>query len=282
MDVGMSFSCWIVASAVNFLAIDYYRAKPLGMQTLMDPLRIEFVSFVSVVQTIGCLDTLLPRPLPTLPALVIAILLHAFILAVLLQLTVIPVAKYLHIYRQHWIADIGWSDETIVFWIRFSTVVIVTAAEIYTVTSQHYLDFFEYEYLSGETNPDFPSVTPVFTIVFIGPAIVFNVVLALIVAYENAKDNSIVPEDAKTKAMKTVATFACLTAVAVVMSGFMNRFGHGLDLEARRLVGLFAVCVIIPVLFVGSNANIRNRAVKKFLCFAFLNRNNRVGLIRVC
>lgn len=140
--------CLLVVSPINAIIVDFYRSKALGMQTLMDSLYLDFIFHHGLSQFLACSFTFLPKPVPTLPALILTRIPHIFALAMFFQLSVVAVGKYVHVYQQHLILAADLTDKEIVNRIRILTFVVVSIAEFVAIYNGH--AYAEYEYLTGE------------------------------------------------------------------------------------------------------------------------------------
>ena len=268
----VSAICLFMAMAINALVIHYYRSKPLGMQTLMDLLYIDFIIYHGGLQFCSCLYTFFPKPMPILPALIVTRIPHFFILALNIQLSVISIGKFVHVYQQHLILDADLTDKEIINRIRFMLIIMIGVTETIAVYNGH--AYREFEYLVGECyngNCDQGQVAGLFILV----AIILKGSLSLAIfrkemqmrrrindaaQIENGKING---KRKRSKVMKTFLFIAIILAYGICMILLMTQ-GKGLmdDQDVVRAIGLVSICIVFPVGIVLMKDNYRNHLLK--------------------
>ena len=267
----VSIICLPLALLVNILVIHFYRSKPLGMQTLMDLLYIDFVLYHGGLQFCACVYTFLPRPMEVFPALILTRIPHIFILAMTIQLSVISVGKFVHVYQQHLIVEADLTDKEINNRIRGLNFFIIAVTETVAVCNGH--AYREFEYLVGECyqgNCDKGQVAGFFMLIAVA---LKGILSSLIFVKErnfrrrigDVHQTETSSEDARKRA-KVVKTFAAIMIILVYglcMTLLMTQ-GEGLmdDRDAVRIIGLVSICVAFPVAVLLMKENYRKHLVK--------------------
>ena len=277
----ISSVCLAFAVCTNIAVIDFYRSKPLGKQTLMDLLYVDFIFYHGTHQFLLCSYTLfLPRPMATHLALVISRLPHFFVLAMCLQMSIIAIGKFIHFYQQHLILEANLTDNQIVTRIRMTTMVIIGITETVAVYWGHV--YREFEYLSDgacyQNRCDKGQVAAVFIIL----ALILNGSLSLSICIKGRKmkgkvlDVSIVDQQQqqsysssdnnKDKMMKTLLSLFLISLYGSAMILLMTQGKEVLLSEAEviRSIGLISICIVIPSAVLMAKKKYRVHIAKRF------------------
>ena len=251
--------CLTFSQAINIAVVDFYQCKSLGMQTLMDLLYVDFVYYHGMHQLLLCSNTLfLAKPMPTnITTLLVSRLPHFFVLAMCIQMSVIAIGKFIHVYKQHLILEANSTDKEIVNRIRIITIILIVVTESIAVYSGHV--YREFEYLTGECYKgrcDQGEVAALYILL----ALILNGSLSLAICINERKlrrkiiDVNMMgksPENdsnnKKEKMKKTLLGFLLFSLYGSSMILLMTQGKKVLsEEEIVRSVGLITICVVFP------------------------------------